>query len=350
MKYIKLIIITVIILGLSLLLINFKSIYSSFYKNRAESMVVNRMKEKYNIKVDVTRVRLNKYGGLFSSISTECMVEFKYKNKKYYAGVDVIKRNNKVYDNYQFAEINKSFSKYINDNINTKYSKYELQLYNDEVHDHQIKNLIYDYFNGNNYKEVFKDGNLSLTYREIVDEKVFRDLFSDYSKDFVIKVDEYNDQVENMDSGVDEVTCVYKGFTINGDEHSASNSKYRLDFGNIKAYGNEEALKGTNIEKIQPFDLNQVDKYDSNIYRVASDYYRTSCSANEGYIEFYIPGEFIPNGNYKAATNIVNKGNSKYSIDSLAKSETGKYLEITNYCFSDYMEHVILESNEKRNY
>ena len=41
------------------------------------------------------------------------------KNNKYYAGVDSIKRNNKVYDNYQFAEINKSFSKYINDNINT---------------------------------------------------------------------------------------------------------------------------------------------------------------------------------------------------------------------------------------
>lgn len=350
----KLIIITIIIFILALGLVNYKCTYYFIYKNRAESMVIDRMKEKYNINVDISKVKVKGYFGLYTSFDPQCNVEFIYDNKKYYAVVDTIKKDNKVYDNYQYKDITSSFMKMINDKIGYKGRDYKLY-YHDELSDYYTNGLIYDYFDGNNYKDVIRNGSLSIYYDEIIDDSIIKDTFNDYSNEFRVEVYETNKSVEDMTSGISAITCVNRNIYINSDYRDNKfdkSEKYRLDFGDIKAYGSKEDLEKTSITKIEPFDLSEMKEYDENKFNRLSDYYSTTCDNCSNYVTFFVPIKHEKKEYYRQGViEYKDDGEVKKDIGYVGAFESVDYITIAHYSSFYRMDHVILEDlDRKKNY
>jgi len=345
MSKIKLIIISIIIFIFVLFIFNYKNIYAIYYKQRAKDLIVEKMKDKYNIDINISKIEV---GGNIFSYNPVCRVEFEESNKKYYAIVDTLKGIDSVYDNYQYNDIKNSLDNYLKKEMGVNYSRIDLYYIGDIKNNipfnyESIKYITDKYFDGKNYKEVFKNGRVDLTYDvDIIDEEKIKKVFSVFPKSFEYYITYNNKELEKEDYVAEEITCQSKHYSYDGSVRKEE--QYRLDFGNIKAYGDYNFLKGANIVKTEPFDLYLIKEYKPSEYKVISDFYRTSCGLIDyEMISFYLPFE-TKNKSYSVAVKEEDKdGNIKYSINDAYPREDGKYILFNGECWNKYNEYVLLE-------
>ena len=345
----KLTIISIFIVTFVLCIFNFKNIYYLIYKEKAKNLVIEKMKSKYNIDINIKKVWV---GGYKFSYNPVCKVEFNYNNNKYYALVDTLNGLDNIYDNYQYKDIKKVISDYINDKIGVKYSNMELQ-YNGNMSfliPHNLKKINSEsltniYFNGNNYNEILKDGNIDLTYDiDVIDEEKIKEIFKVFPKTFRYNIT-YNNKEANKENYVaKDITCTYKRFSY--DEDINKEEQYRLDFGKIKSYGKYEVLKNASIIKTEPFDLKLINDYNSNKYKIVSDFYKTSCNTIEyEMISFYFPITKKRNKSYSLGIKEVDKdGKVDYFISDAYFEKDENTILINTECWDSYEEYVILEN------
>lgn len=305
------------------------------------------LKEKYNIKRKDIKIESNEFYGESRFCLPVCdnnRMSFKYKNKSYFVYYD---RESKTYsDNVQYETIKKAVA-------NKVYKEYgkpiELKI--------DFSKLNTEYYNGTNLKNVTKSLSITASY---VDKKDYdEDKTNNFINDlyngpygeikflFFKTVDDYkkyNDIVSAnkfdhyADRYIDFIHHIQDGAT-----EKKTSIKVNLGYGFI-AVG-WDLPDGITLKKIQPFDLNNISKYNSELYTIDSGFYRLSSEKVDIKKDFYVMrvDDTITEDKMVASRTINSFGEVTYSLNNATYN--GKFI-FTKYGPYD-KDFVIIKKTEQ---
>ena len=310
--------------------------------------------EKYDIKKSKYKIEVNGFYGQHERCYWSCgenRMKIKYNNKIY--NVYYNNESNVFSDNIQYATILEDIKKEFNNKYATPLD-IEIKAKEDNS----------EYYNGTNLKSVINELSINAIfvnkqdYNENETNKILKDFYNEYGgiirliffkndSDYK-KYADYKSEYQTLNNTLYGYEHRYIDFWVginNGNIEKNISNKIKLEDGFIAAGWN--LPDGIKMNKIQPFDLNEISDYNSSLYTTNSNFYKLSSDQNDiSTISFRIlrENDAITENNLVAMKKIDRNGNISYELTNATQKGRLYITKYTNYKEIDF---VIMKKNDE---